>query len=243
MIAVLAIRIHVRQCIFPLITIAALLVFSILMLHSTRRVTVSSSAYPSKPMPNVVMDAGHGGVDGGAAVGDVLEKDINLAVSLDTRDLLKLMGYEVEMTRTTDTFLTNEGDSIKAKKLNDMKARLKQYNTRDNNVVISVHQNKFSDPSSKGTQVFYSPNHQHSKLLADCIKVSVKSMLQPDNERESKAAGNNIYLLKNAKVPAIIVECGFISNAEECKKLLSPTYQKQMALAVTTGFLDYQNTY
>ena len=68
-------------------------------------------------------------------------------------------------------------------------------------------------------------------------------MLQPDNERESKAAGNNIYLLKNAKVPAIIVECGFISNAEECKKLLSPTYQKQMALAVTTGFLDYQNTY
>lgn len=243
MISITLFRFPSKQRLFTFLTVISLLAFLILMLYSARHVTVSSSAYPSKAMPRIVIDAGHGGVDGGAVSGDVLEKDINLSVSKYMQDLLKMFGYETEMTRTTDTFLKNEGDSIKAKKLHDMQERLKRYNANKNNVVISIHQNKFSDVKSKGTQIFYSPNHPHSKILADCIKHSVKSLLQPDNERESKVAGNNIYLLKNTVNPAVIVECGFISNNEDRKMLLTPDYQKQMALAITTGLLDYQNTY
>lgn len=225
-----------------LMIILSLAAFSYLMLKSAKNIKLDTAVYNSKPMPNIIIDAGHGGEDGGAVVGDVIEKDINLAISEDVSDLLNFFGYNVTMTRTGDTSLSDEGESIKIRKNNDMKERLKLFNSDKNNLVISIHQNKFSNASSKGTQVFYSPNNENSKTLADCIKHSVKSTLQPENERESKAAGNGIYLLKNSTQPAVIVECGFISNKEECQLLLDDNYQKQIALAISTGFLDYQNT-
>lgn len=214
-------------------------VFVMLMIKSTDRLTLNTSAEAQEKKPNLIIDAGHGGEDGGAVVGDVLEKDINLDISNDTADLLKLFGFDVSMTRSSDNALTNEGKDVKLRKYNDMKMRLDMYNSSADNIIISIHQNKFSSASSHGAQVFYSPNNEYSLQLAESMRNSIVSMIQPDNERECKKAGKEIYLLKNTNNPAVIVECGFISNQNECKLLLDKSYQKKMALAVTTGFLDY----
>ena len=213
--------------------------FLLLMIKSTGRITLNTSAEAQEKKPVLIIDAGHGGEDGGAVVGDVLEKDINLDISYDTADLLKLFGFDVSMTRSSDNALTNEGKDVKQRKYNDMKMRLDMYNSSADNVIISIHQNKFSSASSHGAQVFYSPNNENSLRLAESMRNSVVSIIQPDNERECKKAGKEIYLLKNTDNPAVIVECGFISNQNERKLLLEKSYQKKMALAVTTGFLDY----
>ena len=193
-------------------------------------------------LKTVVIDPGHGGEDGGAVSGDVLEKHINLAVSHDTADLLRLCGYTVSMTRDTDDALTDEGEDVRKRKYNDMKMRLDLYNATPDNVVVSIHQNKFDAASSHGAQVFYSPNHPNSTVLAEALRKSVTGMLQPDNTRTCKAAGKEIFLLKNAQVPAVIVECGFISNRQERELLVTDDYQKQLALAIAAGLMNYVNT-
>lgn len=217
-------------------------VFMALMINSTSKITLNTSASPARSMPKILIDAGHGGQDGGAVCNGVLEKDINLPISHDAEDLISLLGFEVTMTREDDNFIGEEGENVKQRKLNDMKTRLEMYNSDENNVIISIHQNKFSDSSAHGSQIFYSPNDENSKLLAQNIKYSVNSLLQTGLDRECKVAGDGIYLLKNTKQPAVIVECGFISNFEECQKLKSDEYQKQMAFAISTGLLDFYNT-
>ena len=218
-------------------------VFITLMVTSTANITLRTAAMPVKQMPQLVIDAGHGGEDGGAVSSDgVLEKEINLSIATNTYDLLTFFGFDAEMTRTDDGDLSTEGNNTKQRKNSDMKKRLQIYNASDNNIIISIHQNKFSNNTSSGTQVFYSTNNERSLLLADAIKYSVTTQLQPENERQSKPAGNGIFLLKNTTRPAVIVECGFLSNKEECAKLVTEVYQKQMAFAVSTGFIDYFHT-
>lgn len=220
-----------------------MLSFIILMISSVTYITVNTTSENIKNLHTVVVDAGHGGEDGGAVTDDgVLEKDINLAISNNTADLLDFFGYDVVKTRNDDSDLSTSGDTIRSRKISDMKKRLEIFNSLDNNVVISIHQNKFTQKEYNGSQVFYSSNHKDSALLAENIKLSIKSLLQPDNKRECKKADNGIYLLKNAKNPSIIVECGFISNNEECTKLLDETYQKQMAFSIVAGFLNYENS-
>ena len=216
--------------------------FLLLMIHSTGRITVNTSAVPRTAPVRVLIDPGHGGEDGGAVCDGVTEQGINLAISRDTADLLKLFGFDVSMTRDSDAAVTDEGRDIKQRKNNDMKARLRMYNSTANQAVISIHQNKFSGSSPHGAQVFYSPNHENSAVLAEKLRFSITSMLQSDNARECKAAGKEIYLLKNAQCPAVLVECGFLSNSAERGKLITDGYQKQMALAVATGFINYCNT-
>lgn len=220
----------------------SLTAFVLLMLHSAAKITVETSAAPQKPKIRVLIDPGHGGEDGGAVSGGVTEKEINLAISHDTADLLRFCGFDVQMTRDSDDALTSEGEDVRKRKYNDMKMRLDLYNESPQNRIISIHQNKFTDARSRGAQVFYSPNHEGSAAMAECIRFSVTSMLQPENNRACKPAGKEIYLLKNSENPAVLVECGFISNPGEREKLLTEEYQKQIALAVTTGFIDYYNT-
>lgn len=219
----------------------SLSVFVFLMMRSTGKITQTAMIDPAERKTRVIIDPGHGGEDGGAVVGNILEKNINLDISQDTADLLRLMGFDVSMTRSNDNALTDEGEDVKKRKYNDMRLRLSMYNSSPDNVIISIHQNKFSNASSKGAQVFYSPNNDLSTRLAESIRLSTVSQLQPDNSRECKAAGKEIYLLKNTDNPAVIVECGFLSNSQERQKLLDTEYQKQLALAVATGFLDYYN--
>ncbi len=231
-----------KKYIYSFAILLLLAVFMTLMLNSASKIKLLTSAKPIKQIPNILIDPGHGGQDGGAVCNGVLEKEINLSISEDTFDLIRLLGFDAEMTRKDDNFVSDQGKSVKDRKINDMKARLEMYNSDKNNVVISIHQNKFTDGKAKGSQIFYSPNNDNSKPLAQSIKYSINSLLQTGNDRECKAAGKDIYLLKNTKQPAVIVECGFISNFEECQKLKNTDYQKQLSFAITTGLLDYYNT-
>lgn len=233
----------IKKLIFPCICFALLSAFVFLMISAALNIKVSVSSENVKSMPTIVIDAGHGGEDGGAvSESGVLEKDINLSIANDTSALFYLLGFDVTQTRKTDIALDNGEDTIRKRKVSDMKKRLEIFNSSEENTIISIHQNKFSESKYHGTQIFYSPNNPKSKQLADSIKYSVKGLLQPDNERECKKADSGIYLLNNTNNPAVIVECGFISNGEECKNLLDSQYQKQMAFSITAGFLSYYNT-
>lgn len=192
-------------------------------------------------LPVIVIDAGHGGEDGGAVANNVVEKNINLSISNKLRDIFISSGFNVKMTRSSDKMIYDSGDTLRERKVSDMKNRLKLFNENENNTVISIHQNKFTQEEYKGSQVFYSTNNKESEKLALSIKTSIKTLIQPDNEREIKPADRNIYLLYNSKTPSVIVECGFISNIEEARLLKDSAYQNKIAFAIYSGFLDYYN--
>lgn len=191
--------------------------------------------------PVIILDAGHGGEDGGAVSTDgTMEKDINLDITLRLRDLFAASGCKVILTRAQDTAIYDDGAStLKEKKISDMKNRLELFNSLENGIVLSIHQNQFSQTQYSGTQVFYSPNTQESADLAESIRASVTGMLQPQNTRENKKATKDIYLLYHTQTPAVIVECGFLSNEKELDLLQSAEYRQQMAFAIYCGCLDY----
>ncbi len=192
--------------------------------------------------PTIVIDAGHGGEDGGAVTdNNILEKNINLQISQKLKQLFVANGFDVIMIRESDTAIYDK-DSRKSKKFSDLSNRVKIFNSSVNNIVISIHQNNFTDSRYYGTQVFYSPNNELSGNLAECVKVSVTSLLQKDNTRQCKQAGSEIYVLNNATTPAIMVECGFLSNKTEAQKLIDDSYQNKLAYCIYLGFLEYYYT-
>lgn len=189
----------------------------------------------------VLIDPGHGGFDGGAVAEDgTTEKHLNLAVALCLRDLLYVCGVPVEMTRQTDVGLEEDSSAtIREKKSSDMRRRLTMYDEAA--LVISIHQNHFSVPKYSGTQVFYSANHPDSTRLAQAVRESVVGWTQPQNTRELKEATDGIYLLYYTTTPAVLVECGFLSNPDERERLKTPAYQQQIAFAIMAGYWNYQS--
>ena len=192
--------------------------------------------------PLILLDAGHGGFDGGTvASDDTVEKDINLEVTTDLSVVLRLLGYRVSTTRKTDTALDDDPTkTIRERKRADMAARLALYDAAS--LVISIHQNHFPDASCRGTQVFYSTNHPDSEVLAEKIRQATVSRLQPDNRRACKAGSKDILLLHKTTSPAVIVECGFLSNPEERALLKSEHYRRRLALAFADGIVQFQPT-
>ena len=190
----------------------------------------------------VIIDAGHGGEDGGAEVEGVVEKDVNLAISRKTAAILRLCGYPVKEVRTDDNAVYSDGSkTLRQKKVSDLKNRVALFNESDNHIAVSIHQNKFDNARYAGTQIFYSKNHPQSVALAQAIQTSVVMLLQRDNTRELKPSGKGIYILEHAEVPAVIVECGFLSNDQERQKLTDEAYQQEIAYAIAMGVIDYQN--
>lgn len=192
----------------------------------------------------VLIDAGHGGVDGGAVAGDgTEEKHINLQIALLLEQQLGALGIRTAMTRTTDESIhDSSAQTIREKKVSDIHNRMQLMEETENCIFVSIHQNKFSDTSLNGTQVFYSPNTTASAQLAQTIQTSVRSLLQTENTREIEKSGSSIYLLYYARKPAVLVECGFLSNTAELEKLKEGTYQKQLAFCIAAGILEYLNT-
>ena len=191
-------------------------------------------------LPIIVIDAGHGGEDGGAVANDgTVEKKLNLEIALKINDVLSIMGYKTKLIRKTDTAIHTDGNTIRQRKISDIKNRFAIMNEYDNCVYISIHQNKFNDTRIHGAQTFYSSNNLSSKILADFIQKSILSQLQPDNKRVIKKSGTDIYLLYNATKPAVMVECGFISNVEELSKLKNKEYQGKMAISIAFGIINY----
>ncbi len=189
----------------------------------------------------VIIDAGHGGVDGGAVSADgIVEKHINLSIAVKLKMLCEIFGYNVIMTREDDISIHDaDATTIKAQKTSDLHNRLKIANEYPNAILISIHQNKFQSASSKGMQVFYSSNDAGSKLLAEAIQSFTKQNLMKDNERVIKPITKSVYLIYNAKQPAVLVECGFLSNREEAKLLNDEEYQQKIAFCIFGGLQEY----
>lgn len=191
-------------------------------------------------LPQVILDAGHGGFDGGAVAHDgTVEKDINLSITLTVARLLRQSGFQVILTRESDASTEDiKTDKITVKKKSDLKNRLNLMKTYKDAVFVSIHLNKFTTSAASGSQVFYNKSAD-SKFLGECIQKSIVSLLQPENTRVNKQATSSTYLLYYASVPAVLVECGFLSNKEELEKLKSVDYQNQMAFCIYCGILEY----
>lgn len=190
--------------------------------------------------PTVIIDAGHGGFDGGAVADDgTIEKNINLNISLTISKLLKQSGFCVIMTRQADVS-TDDNEALENafNKKNDLKNRLQLMKDYPDAVFVSIHLNKFTTSSAFGSQVFYSDNDK-AKALGDYIQHSIVNLIQHDNMRVNKKATSSTYLLHNATIPAVLVECGFLSNAQELLKLKDTKYQNQMAFSIYCGILEY----
>ena len=215
--------------------------FVVLMTSAFGKVDREVLATFGETLPTIVIDAGHGGEDSGAVgVNGILEKDINLSVSMQLADMFRVSGFKVVMVRETDIAVYDEGcTTIREKKVSDLHNRLKLVESQDNCILLSIHQNKFTDSQYSGAQMFYSLKTPQSKELAQYLKESVVSMIQPENKREVKPATKDIYLLYNTNKPAVIVECGFLSNAKEAALLNDDAYQKKMAFAIYCGFMNY----
>lgn len=213
------------------------------MLYFTFMANSSADGVMTKPVlkQTVIIDAGHGGDDGGAiGIDGTVEKDINLDIALKLEKLLKFYGFDVIMIRTEDIMTCDDGlDSLRKRKVSDIHNRFDVLEKNPDAVFISIHQNKFEDNSQHGTQVFYSGNNDESKLLAESIQNSIVSVLQPDNSRVVKKSGSGIYLLYHAKLPAVLVECGFISNPAEVKKLNDENYRMKIAILIADGLIKY----
>lgn len=193
----------------------------------------------------IIVDAGHGGADGGAQSSEgVLEKDINLSIALKVGEMLKVMGYDVIYTRESDDIpYGNECNTIRQKKVWDTHNRMSVIESNPGGIFLSIHQNYFTQSKYSGAQVFYSGNNAESKILAESIQRSIVDKLQPDNDRQVKKSGTEIYLLYHAKVPAVMVECGFLSNSGEALLLKDESYQNKMALSIIEGLTQYLNSY
>ncbi len=193
-----------------------------------------------RPSPLVILDAGHGGEDGGTVgVNGALEKDLNLSVTLALAELLRGAGVEVILTRSEDKLLYGAEGNIKGhRKENDLKNRLEVALSHPEAIFVSIHMNAFPDPSCRGLQVYYAKT-EGSSLLASHIQGAVKARLQPENKRTPHAATSSIYLLERAPARAVLIECGFLSNPKECADLSEKDYQSELCFSLFCGMMEY----
>lgn len=223
------------------ITVTALIlcVCLISMISISEKQYIFTSA-KADDLPQIILDAGHGGFDGGAVASDgTVEKDINLNITLTVASFLKQNGFEVILTRENDVSTDDvETKKIATRKKSDLKNRLDLMKDYSDAVFVSVHLNKFTTSAASGSQVFYSKSEK-SKLLGDCIQKSIVSLIQPENTRVNKQTTSSTYLLYNATIPTVLVECGFLSNKAELEKLKTKDYQNKMAFCIYCGILEY----
>ena len=189
----------------------------------------------------VIIDAGHGGEDGGASSkSGLVEKDINLELAFMLKEKLEAEGVRVILTRDTDRLLYDRNVNYQGRKKKlDMAARLDIINNAEDCIFISLHMNAFSDSRYSGLQVWYSDQHPDSQNLANQIQSDIKTNLQPNNNRKTKSAGTSIYLLSNSSCPAVLVECGFLSNAAEAKLFESAEYKNSLATQLSASIIQF----
>ena len=201
--------------------------------------TVESSVSPTRA---IIIDAGHGGEDPGTiGVNGEYEKDLNLAIALTLGEELKSKGYNVIYTRTEDKMLYLPEENIKGmRKLSDLKNRCKFTAEYDDCIFVSIHMNSYGASKYSGLQVYYNDKNTNSQILASKVQAAVRTELQPNNTRQIKN-GDSLYLLENAHGTPILIECGFLSNADECQKLSQKEYQKQLCFAISCGIIEYIN--
>lgn len=179
----------------------------------------------------IVLDAGHGGADGGASGPDgTRECDLNLAITLKTDAVLGLLGEETLLLRSTDTDLSSsDAKSISQKKVSDIRRRVELTNSQPGAILVSIHCNTYSQEKYHGAQVFYTGG---AKEFGETMQLALKSGVDPSNARMAKAVSPDVYLMNHIKVPGILVECGFLTNQEELTNLKDPDYQTRLAVTI-----------
>ena len=220
-----------------IVTVLFLLNWSLrLCMGRMDRIASSSSLVNSQA--NLILDAGHGGEDGGAvSLTGMPESQINLAVVLRMRDILAFYGVSPMVLREEDISLhDNSAVSLREKKVSDLKNRVAAIEGQRSATLLSIHQNTYPNNRYHGAQVFYAPT-EGSKELAEHIQAVVKGTLQPENERSVKQIPDTVYLMNHISCPAVLVECVFLTNPEEEAQLLDPDYQKQLAAVLVGAWL------
>lgn len=234
---------RIKICLLALsgVIVLAAVILSIRTLD--RRLESRVVELPTTTRPVVVLDPGHGGIDGGAESGGIIEKNINLTIAKKVRELCLLFGFDVRMTRQEDVSIHDpDKTTIRAQKNSDLNNRLKIMTSDPSAVVVSIHLNKYPQSRVRGAQVFYAPKSQGSELLAQTIQDNFKNLLQPDNQRKIKKADSSLFLLYNNSVtPAVLVECGFLSNPDEAALLSSEEYQDKVAFAICWSLVQFYN--
>lgn len=193
---------------------------------------------PETPV-TVILDAGHGGEDGGASTADgVLESGINLEIALRLRDLLAFAGVDTQMIRDTDTAVYS-GDcrTISQKKVSDLKNRASMVNAVENGLLVSIHQNYFEQTKYCGAQVFFAKTDGR-KALAERIQQSLRENVDAANHRQCKPS-QSVYLMEHIECTGVLIECGFLSNYEEAKRLQTDAYQKKLSAAICGAITEY----
>ncbi|MBQ4641394.1 MAG: N-acetylmuramoyl-L-alanine amidase [Oscillospiraceae bacterium] len=216
-----------------LITVCIVLVY-----FTGAAVTAWSENRPLSNRKCVIIDAGHGGVDGGAtSCAGILESHYNLDIALRLNDLLHLLGIDTVMIRTEDVSVYTSGNTIAQKKISDLKERVRIVNNSEDAILVSIHQNYFSDGRYSGAQVFYGPT-DGSQILARQLQNAFKAYLDSAENRQIKKA-DGIYLMQNIKKIGVLVECGFLSNVKEEGLLRSPAYQKKISCVMAVVLSTY----
>lgn len=231
-----------KKLLFSFICIVVSLIIFIYSFFTPDVIVSSKNNSLSKETPCIIIDAGHGGFDGGASTDDGYpEKHINLSISIYLSDYLTALGYETLLTRTIDESLEDSGlSTIRKRKTSDLHNRMKIMEETENAIYISIHQNHYSQEKYRGMQVFYSPSFSdESSALAESIQNYTVNALQPDNTRKIKECTSSVFLIYRAVKPAVLVECGFLSNEEEAELLQTEKYQKNIALCIAMGVQNY----
>ena len=228
-----------RKVFFWVLFCASLILFGAQTLEAFGIVAFHADFFEKKT--TIVVDAGHGGEDGGAVgVNGSVEKDINLAIALALAEKLKASNFPVVLVRDGDYSVGDQTlNTVAERKRSDTKNRVQLVEETGDCLLISIHQNQFSQSQYSGAQMFYSPNNDESAQLAECIRQSVVNSLQPENTRQNKEAGEEIYLLTHCQGPGVLVECGFLSNPEEAQRLVQQEYQQDMASAIYNGIISF----
>ena len=186
----------------------------------------------------IVIDPGHGGIDGGAtSCTGVLESHLNLEISRRLNDLFHLLGYQTLMIRTTDCSIHTQGETIAAKKVSDLRQRVKLVNEQENALLISIHQNTFSDSRYSGTQVFYGPEGE-GQILAELLQNAFVSTINPGSNRKAKQA-DGVYLMQHIDCTGVLVECGFLSNPGEESMLRQKDYQQKICCVIAASVAEF----
>jgi len=190
----------------------------------------------------IVLDAGHGGIDGGAeAKNGLLEKDLNLKITLKVKEILEKEGIKVILTRKDDNDLCdNEEEKIKSRKNQDLNKRVEIVNNSNANLLVSIHMNSFPQEKYSGWQTFYKKNCVYSSEVAKLIQENIKTTTQIENNRVAMEI-NGVKIIEKSTIPAILIECGFLSNKDEAQRLNTEEYQNQIAQGIANGIISWYN--
>ena len=231
---------HKRQLYLMGLCLCFVAALGAVLWHGSGAYTAAFAASAAGERPTVVVDAGHGGEDGGAVAADgTAEAGLNLAIALKVRDLLTFAGVDTVMTRTEDAAIYDDSAAtLREKKTSDLRNRAELVNATENAVLLSIHQNSLpSSPVTHGAQAFFN-GADRAEALAVSVQEVLNQAVNTERAKQPAAIGSSVYLMQNITAPGVLVECGFLTNEAETARLKDESYQLRLAAAVTAGMLS-----